>query len=327
MKKAFFIVCFAMLVSNIASAQKVQRYEGEMRLPADLHEFSGFFEGGFDKTGAGSYEYYENEEGDRVKHGKFTASFKRSRFKREISGTYKDGLKNGEWIIRDIITERTNYTKHCEMSITFKDNVLNGPCRYIKNDSPNKYTISCIFENGRLAGNFSMEHIDKWGKDGVINYINGTIGTNGLPEGIWTIKQKGGIEITQKRLYLYGGLVAAEEQDFSTGDKYMVYCAFPNQKKMPVAAEITSTTDGDKECIMYQGQTACKKGFELTDHCFYSDRYDIEEMFKESKHPAFGDLWITQLIDLFPNSMWTDDESVFGAQRDSWAFYYSFLSN
>lgn len=321
MKRTLFIVCFAMIIANIANAQKIQRYEGEMRLPSDLKEFESLIEG-FNKVGAGSYEYYENEDGDRIKHGKFVVSFDKKNFKREFSGTYKDGQKQGEWVIRDIISAKTNYAKHCEMTITYLNDVFNGPCRFVKNASNNKFTITCTFENGRLAGNFAMEHVDKW-REGVTNYVNGAIGANGLPDGIWTIKQKGGIEVTQKRLYLFGGLVAAEEQDFSTGDKYMVYCAFPGQKKIPAVSEITTTTIEGEECIIFHEQTACKHGFGLTDNCFYPNRDEIKEIFEKSKHPALGDMWITELIDLFPNSMWTDEESVFGEQRDNWTYYYS----
>lgn len=319
MRKIFFIVCVAIFFANSASSQTIQRYEGNMRLPEDLHEFAGFMEG-FDQIGTGSYEYYENEDETRVKHGKFLVRFEKSRFKREITGSYKDGKKEGEWIIRDIITEKTNYAKHCEMSITYKDDVFHGPCKFVKNVVNNKFTITCTFDNGRLAGDFSMEHMDKW-EEGITKYVNGTIGTSGLPEGIWTIKQKGGIEITQKRLYLYGGLIAVEEQDLSTGDKYIVFCAFPNQKKLPITEEIIVIT-GDKDCISYQNQTACKRGFELTDHCFYPDQSDIKRMFGKSKLPTLGDMWITELIDLFPNSMWTDEQSVLGTQRDSWTFFY-----
>lgn len=322
MKRTFLITCLAMFVVNFACAQKNQRYEGDMRLPIDLHEFSDFLEG-FTKLGKGSYEYYENGDGDRVKHGKFVVSFDRGNFKREFSGSYKDGKKDGVWIIRDIISGKTNYAKHCELSITFKDDVFNGPCKFIKNAAGgNKYTITCTFEKGRMIGDFQLEHINSWVDENIINSVNGVIGADGLPEGIWTISQKGGIEITQKRLYMYGGLVAVQEQDFSTGDRYMVYSAFSNLQKLPNATDVTISTKKDG-CISFQEQTACKHGFELTDHCFYVNSSDIEEMLKKSKHPAFGKMWITELIDLFPGSMWIDEESVFGAQRDNWAYYYS----
>ena len=319
MKKKLFIACFAIFFANSVSSQIIHHYEGNIKLPEDLHEFGGFIDG-FNPIGKGSYEYYENEDETRVKHGKFLVSFEKYSFKREITGSYKDGKKNGVWVIRDIITEKTNYAKHCEMSITFEDDIFHGPCKYVKNVANNKFIIICSFEKGRLAGDLTIEHVDKW-KKGITNYINGTIGTSGLPEGIWNIKQKGGIEITQKRLYLYGGLIAAEEQDFSTGDKYMVFCAFPNQKKLPITKEITIIA-GDKGCISYQNQIACKQGFELTDHCFYPDRSDIERLLEKSKLPTFGNMWITELIDLFPSSMWTDEQSALGTQRDSWAFFY-----
>ena len=100
----------------------------------------------------------------------------------------------------------------------------------------------------------------------------------------------------------------------------MVYCAFPNQKKMPAATEITTMAIGGKECILFQEQTACKDS--IVDPSFYNAE-DIEIIFKKTKHSALGNIWITELIDLFPNSMWTDEKSVFGEQRDNWTFYYS----
>lgn len=47
-----------------------------MRLASDLKEFESLIDG-FNKVGAGSYEYYENEDGDRIKHGKFVVSFEK----------------------------------------------------------------------------------------------------------------------------------------------------------------------------------------------------------------------------------------------------------
>lgn len=321
MKRFFLISILAMLLANNAWAQKSQRYEGDMRLPADLHEFSKFMEG-FNQIGKATYDYYENEDEDRIKNGKFTLIFDgHTNVQREITGTFKDGKKEGSWIIHDIINGPTNYSKHYDINISMKDDVYNGPCKFVYQAVNNTYTINCTFENGVLVGDFSLEHTDSHQK-GVTNTVNGKIGSNGTPEGIWIIKRKGGIEATQKRLYLYGGLVAAEEQDLSTGDKYLLYCAFPNQKKIPDATEITSSTEDDKEYISYQGLTAHKDGFTLTDHLFYVDSRDIENMFKKSVIPNWGSLWVTELIDLFPNSMWVDDDSAFGTQRDNWAYYY-----
>lgn len=142
--------------------------------------------------------------------------------------------------------------------------------------------------------------------------VEGQIDEAGLPSGIWVFRQKGGIEIVQKRLYLNGALVYVQEKDLSSGDRTLPYCAFSELKKAPSAEEIVSWSVDGIDTISCQGFTAHRVEYDI-----YSDKHVLGKC----KLPMIGKLWSTELLEMLPESMWRYAASfyeIFGPPDDIW---------
>ena len=311
MKKLSLLFCLT-IITCIVSAQNTKRYEGKMRLPSDLEQFESIFNLGKDLDlekvaiqmlfgaekveGDGYYNYYENSDGERIKHGKFYLRAQGY----DINGTYSHGNKTGKWSIdniRDDNGKDISNKRHIYINMTFVNDTLNGSCEFSRNthriiydnmfldektinniiDGKTKInsvtringktivdiingslTIECNFENGKLKGSISKT-IYQW----VDNSLHQTkyqanIDKNGFLDGIVTITEKGGIEKLHKCMYYNGALVSIETIDYSTGEKKLGFCAFNNLKKAPNLNQIKDTIKNGYKYITYNGQFAKK---------------------------------------------------------------------
>lgn len=266
MRKLLILVCFASL-ANIIIAQNIKRYEGEMKLPSDLNQFKGILHQKYDKDypypigGTGYYDYYEDSDGTRIKHGKFFLESGGNygiHGPNVISGTYSHGKKVGQWTFEPPKDKDKGYIKHLysSLKITFKDDIFCGPCEFIEDRDDYKVNILCNFNNGIITGKASVVH--KY-EASITKECHGDINEEGLLHGIWNFSSKGGIEITQKRLYYKGALVYAEEFDFSTGEKTICYTAYDNLNEIPDLEKIKDTIlNGGQYGIVYCDQFAIK---------------------------------------------------------------------
>ena len=294
MKRIGLFVCFAIIMANIVSAQAVKKYEGEMRYPSDLKLLSQFF--GTDIYNArliGSYYYYENQDGERVKHGVYQFYFKDGLDYVVLRGQYLDGQKTGEWIIKDSIMakERIKKIEKNNLKITYENDDINGPCQYAKYAKATFTNIKCNFNNRVIVGDVVVQSYRDTTR---IREYKGFVSDDGLLHGIWTIRDKGGLEMLQKRMYYKGGLVSIEESDFSTGDKYMCYCAFNGMTKTPNMEDIKDTIVNGLDCIIWNGQIAVKDedrgGYNskmsderLSNIVFYALKYSLYSTMQEQQ--------------------------------------------
>lgn len=312
-------------------AQTIKKYDGPMNIPPELHQLYSFCPRSTNKT-IGSYTYYENADEERIKHGDFKIVFCSPNFNREVRGKYQDGKKTGVWTVKDIlIAVKTNYAKHLELTFNFKNDFLDGPLTGIIHNGLQKYTVKCSFSNGRIIGPYHLTFEDSCYED--VSYdVDGVFDENGLPSGIWTFKQKGGVEITQKRLYMNGAVVYIQEYDASSGVKRLPFCAFSKVTKAPAASEITSEIIDGKDCIKYQDLVACRDSIELTSHGYYPNK----KIMGRCRQSTVGEFWITELLELFPESMWRyarcfrddyadiwDGPEPLVDQRYSWSGFYT----
>lgn len=309
MKRICLFVCFAIMMANIVGAQNLKKYEGEIRYPSDLKVLSYFIGDYMDgKTLYGSYYYYENQDGERIKNGNFQLIYKNGNGVnfRVLRGEYSNGLKSGQWIIKDSIARKEYIKVHRlgTLKITYKNDIINGPCEY-----HNKYlkgsfsysTIKCNFNNGIIVGEVTVRHCKESDTTKVREY-KGSVSNDGLLHGLWTIKDKGGLEMLQKRLYYKGGLVSVEESDFSTGDKYMCYSAFDGMTKTPDINAIKDTIVNGLNCIMWNGKIAVK----TAGYADYNSKMTNTRM---------GDV----VFESFQYSLYSTLEN----QRQSWGYRYS----
>ena len=300
MKKAFLLMCFA-IVANMLTGQSIKRYEGLMKYPSDLSQLKDVVKiYGIGNGGNGYYDYYVDSEENRVKHGKFYLNVNGY----DINGSYSHGKKEGQWTFVHPSEKTYIKTYYNNLKITYKDDILCGPCEYITRASdgwPATVTISCNFNNGILTGEASVLY--EFDSYSITSDCRGKIDNNGLLHGIWTISNKGGIEITQKRIYYKGSLVYVEEQDFSTGEKTICYTAFEDLKKAPSLETIRDTIVNGWDGIVYNGQIAIK-----------TSSY-------EYKNPSHVKCSVLSIIDDFPDSM--EYSELLSQQRESWTKAYS----
>lgn len=325
MKRLISILMLLALVTGSISAQTMKSYKGQMNIPPDLYLINSLEPKSTSEI-IGNYDYYENEDGERIKHGNFALTFVTQKFNREIKGLYEHGKKTGTWTVKDIKTfTPTNYAKHLELTFNFSDDFLDGTLSGEIQKSPLIYTVSCSFSKGGMTGQYHIDVIDKW-EEGISYEINGQIGEDGLPAGIWVFKQKGGIEITQKRLYMNGSLVYIQEYDASSGAKTLPFCAFEGITKAPDATQIVSESISEKDCIKYNDKIAYRKNVSISDH--YTPRaYRVVD---NCRLPKIGILWISELIEILPDSFWRyvsddiwDGPEPLAEQRNKWTGYYS----
>ena len=257
MKKVFLLICFV-LVTDLITGQNIKRYEGRMMIPSDLDlikEVVIIY--GIGDAGNGYYDYYEDSEENRVKHGKFYLKVNGY----DINGAYSHGKKVGQWTVIHPVKNGFVFNK---LKITYKDDVLWGPCEYINTqDGLGIGTITCNFINGKLTGDasFFVKHdVSLFSSEikEITSECCGNIDKDGLLQGIWVVHDKGGIERKQKRFYYKGALVYVEEQDFSTGEKTICFSSFNDLKKAPIVEKIKDTMINGKDGIVYEGHIAVR---------------------------------------------------------------------
>ena len=298
MRRIFIIICLTVL-TGITTAQSVKRYTGKMMLPSDLDQLKDVVNR-HNVGGDGYYDYYEDADENRVKHGEFY--LKANGY--DIKGSYSHGKKEGLWTITHPDEKGYIKTYYNNMKITYRNDVLCGPCEYITRPTqglPATVTISCNFNNGILTGDASVSY--KYDYNSITSECRGKIDQNGLLHGIWVISDKGGIEVVQKRLYYKGALVFMEEQDYSTGEKTVCFTAFENLKKSPDLGQIRDTIIYKADCIVYNNSVAIKAPL---------------SNFNFPSHVRSG---VFDIIGKLPRSMEYSD--LISQQRENWRYAYS----
>lgn len=268
MKRICLFVCFAVMMVNIVSAQNLKKYEGSMKLTEDILSLGKLFYDGLESSAGawdeyiGSYQYYENNDGSRIKHGLYKIKIKPYLFLGahiEISGKYIDGKKDGKWTINH---GRDNKIYE-NLIITFKDDELNGRFEYVDNfyydnilttETKIVGTIKdSIIQGDMLITERRLKKSTNWPET---QKIQGTIGSDGLPQGIWTLTITGDVDMKQRRFYRNGIVVAIDEYDNSTGERNLIYTPLDNIKTIEVVNDIKDTIVYEKKAIVYNGNIA-----------------------------------------------------------------------
>lgn len=212
MKKIFFIAIVFIASSVVIFAQKtLKTYSGEMTKPTDI--LGKLIKYG-NKTGSGTYEYYELPDGQRVKHGKFEFNYRYNDYY-TVSGTYIDGKKEGVWTF-------------IERGSSSKKIIDNATITY-KNDKPNG-VFTCevygfadaIFCSGTMKDGYYIEKISLKTphSDGT---IEGYFNNMGWAHGKWIIKRNKGVPIRQEREYYEGLLLKVTDYDLSNGESIVKF--------------------------------------------------------------------------------------------------------
>lgn len=179
-----------------------------------LKTYSGMYEGG-----KATYTYYEDENGERVKHGKFSYS----NINKGIgvgggmsvsyattisaSGNYKDGLKDGKWTYKN---------KTAGGGVVFSDfsAIVNYMDGHMEGTLTNKGTTFQM-KNNRITG--QVRKVKKTQNEDWT--MSGQFDEDGFPDGTWTknYKSYGNLYVDIEK-YVHGILVAKQTKNESTGE-------------------------------------------------------------------------------------------------------------
>lgn len=200
MKRIIISTLLLMLMTQVSIGQTLKTY-------------SGLYEGG-----QATYTYYEDENGGRVKHGKFTynKSDKGVGVERGMnipytkilsaSGNYKNGVKDGMW--------------------TYEDKTDGGKIKFAG------FSAIINYVNGRMEGTLVHEGAMSQMKNNRITgpvkktkktlnedwTLSGQFDDDGFPDGNWKkdYKLNGNLYVDTEK-YVHGLLVAKQTQNVSTG--------------------------------------------------------------------------------------------------------------
>jgi len=174
-----------------------------------IKTYSGKYE-----KGTATYQYYENENYERVLHGNF--SYQESEF--QIAGQYNNNLRNGLW--KASTSLQRGWGKGASIitqlvTATYKNGKLDGLCTYKKMNATAKAilaTSTANFKNNMIVGSYKFDsYVDKYENNSKFS-IDCSFTKDGFLEG------------TLKIDYNYDGTEYQDIQKYRTGFLYWALC-------------------------------------------------------------------------------------------------------
>lgn len=274
MKRIIISTLLLMLMTQVSIGQTLKTY-------------SGLYEGG-----QATYTYYEDENGGRVKHGKFTynKSDKGVGVERGMnipytkilsaSGNYKNGVKDGTW--------------------TYEDKTEGGKIKFAG------FSAIINYVNGRMEGTLVHEGAMFQMKNNRITgpvkktertqnqdwTISGQFDDDGFPDGNWKKDYKlNGNPYVDTEKYVHGLLVAKQTRNVSTGDitTYQFKDVNPQEYIAAYTPDKDSTIVGKlvcKEKIYYEQGENDESSLDLLPEVFGAEIRRIAEKIKNES--GFG---------------------------------------
>ena len=279
MKKSLtFLAVLLLPILSTAYAQtvKVERYKGKMVLPDDLEFLNSATHGNLkdqNRGGGGYYDYYLNDQSERVKHGEFLYRSNLDYFTGiiyEVKGSYRNGQKNGVWTVRNFDDRKGKYEdSKYYIYLTFANDKLEGEYKTTGYDGLKKEQLLAGLEAAALGYNYEVEYIthngyirngrlaqEKWQFKNII-----PLDETGLPHGlyktVYSTVYSHDVPIEQERYYWHGRLIYIYETDQSTGKGEYLY-RMSEDVSRPINPQ-----DIQKSTVVIQGQEAVK----------YKDKY------------------------------------------------------
>ena len=196
------IVISAMLIMFVVQVGKGQT----------LKTYSGLYE-----DGKAAYTYYEDENGERVKHGKYTYNRRDAIATYNVTGNYKDNRKDGKWTYKETANgNKVNITRM--LVIDYANGAMEGGIDFsIAGNNGSTYTKHYQMSHNRVIGAISEK--DKIATSLPEAYaLTGQFDNEGFPDGIWTQNyEKNGSHFIDTEKYVHGILVARQTKNESTG--------------------------------------------------------------------------------------------------------------
>lgn len=234
MKNAITAIALLMCL-NAFGQTNIKTYSGEMKTPQDI---LGKLIGSVGQ-GQTTYSYYELEDGTRVKHGKFQFKY-RYNSPYSVVGQYKDGKKEGTWIMTEYGYDQKERDK---FTVTYRNDKLNGVYNGVLFHLHGQMKCSGEMKDNHYIGAVKIETPHSGG------IIIGTFNEDGWAHGVWRVERKKGVPLTQEREYYEGFLLKVIETDLASGEKAILF-------EMPVdkAADIKKTLNTIDSTIYIGGE-------------------------------------------------------------------------
>jgi len=238
MKKIILSIVLLGLINLNGYSQNIKNYSGKY---SDAQY-----------VGNAEYQYYENDNYERIFHGKFKFttgeqnSTLSNRIYREINGNYNENWKDGIWVYK---------SKHEEIIGSYKMGLPNG--EWTRKELDRNLNEMVIVEkanyiNGKIIGDFYYNG-DVGCSSGYITQaeIEGKINDNGYLDGEWIIKWD---KIQDIRKYRDGILYFRLTRNIESGDILLkidstnfINEIYKNLNKSDMSSEINGTMNFIKE--------------------------------------------------------------------------------
>lgn len=215
MKKICLLLLYVVLSGQI-SAQTIKTYKGRMsEWPVEI-EMIDFGHYSSD-PGIWSYQYYEDETGERVYHGKLTYSFQCARNSfYTITGQYSHGKREGQWVWQVIGDNKKNYEKYV---VNYHNGIREGDFSFQDNDGFYAYNMKGSFSNGQLFGTMTYT-ITRVLSEETFYYYEAHYSNGGYPDGTWKFDSYvNGIVKNTEYHFLNNCLISWTTVDQSTGKR------------------------------------------------------------------------------------------------------------
>lgn len=205
----------AVIASTISSAQAIKTYKGRMsKSPVERVDFGLNLHMSLSPE-IWSYQYYEDEEENRIYHGPLTYNFEYGKNAYyTIKGQYSHGKKNGQWEYKAV--NGSNKLRG-RLVANYKDDLLDGPFEY-QDYADVIYDIRKMtgtFSNGELQGELKCSMNGKYSSKSVVAYFS----NGGYPDGTWKIDDKSAIDKNTIIRFVNNFLVFQSVVDQSTGER------------------------------------------------------------------------------------------------------------
>lgn len=204
MKKLLF-TCLTLLAVSLAEAQTIQTYKGVF------------------ETGTATYQYYENEQSDRVYDGSF--NYVGNPY--TITGKFSKNQRTGKWKIaaanKVYKTDKSKIQLNTAVTGQYKNGSMDSAWTYSNSiktfnaktkkfsPKPEKTLSTANFTDNHFVGKITFEK-------GIAakTTVTGQFNAAGFPDGTWMIKS--GKEMEELK-YKDGVLLSRIVKDIATGDK------------------------------------------------------------------------------------------------------------
>ena len=169
-------------------------------------------------TGQATYQYYENENNERIFNGDFSFNSKNGDYYHHITGHFKNGLRNGQWKIACKISGWRGVLYIIVVTGEYNNGDLNGVFTYECTEAKNNKvfaTSKAHFKNNLLVGHYEYISSDEDNRF----KIEYTLDSNGLYNGAFKVKyEKDGVPYKDSIQYSHGNVSSRLYRNMSTGE-------------------------------------------------------------------------------------------------------------